>query len=195
MNSVPRRPDEVPVDVLEPSIERLVTEAFEVTHAIRRGLPDSEVVRHALAAIAYSRVITDQLMRARWPFIAEALSHGATVAQVATGAGLSPDELRDGLCAFGSTGLAAGDGCIWCGVVEPHDGVDTEGECPTCRKPVPAQSVSSRAELPVRAITGVGWSDGAPGCRDCGHNFSPESSPHLDRCWECAERADTGGVL
>lgn len=27
-------------------------------------------------------------------------------------------------------------------------------------------------------------------CVDCGHGFSPESSPHIDRCWACAERDD-----
>ncbi len=27
-------------------------------------------------------------------------------------------------------------------------------------------------------------------CIDCGHDFHPDSSPHLDRCWQCAERAD-----
>lgn len=37
-------------------------------------------------------------------------------------------------------------------------------------------------------------------CRDCGHDFHPDSSPHPDRCWECAELADadsdtlTGGA-
>lgn len=29
-------------------------------------------------------------------------------------------------------------------------------------------------------------------CRDCGHDFSPDSSPHPDRCWECAEISDKG---
>jgi hypothetical protein len=27
-------------------------------------------------------------------------------------------------------------------------------------------------------------------CSDCGHDFHPDSSPHLDRCWSCAELAD-----
>lgn len=29
-----------------------------------------------------------------------------------------------------------------------------------------------------------------PECVDCGHTFHPDSTPHFDRCWECAERAD-----
>lgn len=27
-------------------------------------------------------------------------------------------------------------------------------------------------------------------CIDCGHGFRPDSSPHVDRCWACAERDD-----
>ena len=27
-------------------------------------------------------------------------------------------------------------------------------------------------------------------CVDCSHLFDLDSSPHFDRCWECAERAD-----
>ena len=130
MNNVPSWPDKVPVDLLELSIERLFTEAPEVPGTIRRALPDSEVVRRAIAAIACGRTITDQLMRARWPIIADALRHGATVDQVASGAGLSPDELRDGLCVFVCTGPRTNDTCIWCGVVDADKGVDSRGPVP-----------------------------------------------------------------
>lgn len=27
-------------------------------------------------------------------------------------------------------------------------------------------------------------------CLDCGHEFQLDSTPHDDRCWECAERFD-----
>lgn len=27
-------------------------------------------------------------------------------------------------------------------------------------------------------------------CIGCGCSFEPDSSPHLDRCWQCAERVD-----
>ncbi len=27
-------------------------------------------------------------------------------------------------------------------------------------------------------------------CLGCSHDFHPDSSPHLDRCWSCAELAD-----
>jgi hypothetical protein len=30
-------------------------------------------------------------------------------------------------------------------------------------------------------------------CRDCPTAFHPDSSPHPDRCWICAEKVD-GGV-
>lgn len=36
--------------------------------------------------------------------------------------------------------------------------------------------------------------DERPECLDCGHHFDPDSSPELDRCWSCAERADTEAV-
>lgn len=30
-------------------------------------------------------------------------------------------------------------------------------------------------------------------CVDCGSGFHPDSSPHFERCWECAERFDIEG--
>lgn len=29
-----------------------------------------------------------------------------------------------------------------------------------------------------------------PECTDCGHQFDPDTSPDLDRCWMCSEHAD-----
>lgn len=35
-----------------------------------------------------------------------------------------------------------------------------------------------------------GWSVPRAACVDCGQCFHADSSPHMDRCWECAERDD-----
>jgi hypothetical protein len=42
------------------------------------------------------------------------------------------------------------------------------------------------------ALTINKWGRGVPAavCVDCGHGFHPDSSPHMDRCWACAERDD-----
>jgi hypothetical protein len=34
------------------------------------------------------------------------------------------------------------------------------------------------------------WGVSKPACVDCGQSFHPDSSPHMDRCWACAERDD-----
>ena len=42
----------------------------------------------------------------------------------------------------------------------------------------------------AREHPGPGRGEGSAECVDCGHEFWFDSSPHFDRCWQCAERAD-----
>lgn len=48
---------------------------------------------------------------------------------------------------------------------------------------------TERPQQPVHNINQLGLWDDLPECVDCGHPFYPDSSPDLERCWECAERS------
>ena len=67
----------------------------------RRPLPPDQVVHHALAALTIAHAVIDDLGTERWPIISDALTHGATPAEVgAVTGGLEPDELAAGLTAW-----------------------------------------------------------------------------------------------
>lgn len=46
------------------------------------------------------------------------------------------------------------------------------------------------AQLAAGGATAPAWGDQTVVCLDCGEKFDPDSSPHPDRCWIDAERAD-----
>ncbi|HTK61858.1 MAG TPA: hypothetical protein VL595_05760 [Pseudonocardia sp.] len=57
---------------------------------------------------------------------------------------------------------------------------------------VPAQRGSGSAVVALDELaSGVARVE----CRDCPTTFHPDSSPHLDRCWRCAERVDGGRAM
>jgi hypothetical protein len=59
---------------------------------------------------------------------------------------------------------------------------------PTTR---PSQSGTAPPETPGRNINRYDWSvETTRECLTCGHDFHIDSSPDLELCWECAERAD-----
>ncbi len=73
------------------------------------ALSSDQVVRHALAALGIAHAVVDDLFVERWPIVADALTHGATLAQLGTATGgLEPDELAVGLTAWADRQIATG---------------------------------------------------------------------------------------
>ncbi len=52
-----------------------------------------------------------------------------------------------------------------------------------------AEAIDGPGQSPPE-INVHGWWLPRPICVDCGQGFHPDSSPHIDRCWACAERDD-----
>ena len=99
--SLPRRPADVshwaPLTELA---EQYLRHAWQLT-AVRlgqdTGQPPAELVQHALATLAYGHALADRALASRWVNAADALTYGATVAQVAQAMGLDVEEVRVGL--------------------------------------------------------------------------------------------------
>ena len=73
------------------------------------ALSSDQIVRHALAALSIAHAAVDDLSVERWPIVVDALTHGATLAQVGTATGgLESDELAVGLTIWADRQIAAG---------------------------------------------------------------------------------------
>lgn len=100
----PRRPGDVPTlaalaDVIA-TIDR--HRGALVNHRVGIGDPlgAEQVVTHALADLAVSHALADRLLWHRWLTVVEALTAGATLAEVAAACGLDVDEVQVGLRAW-----------------------------------------------------------------------------------------------
>ena len=69
-------------------------------HSIGDAIPAEQLARHAVALLAVEHALADRVLVSRWVTVAEALTYGATIDQVAAGMGLDVDEVRVGLAGW-----------------------------------------------------------------------------------------------
>ncbi len=116
MTSVPDtllRPDDLPGTV---SLGRLLDSYLDHgrkvagarAHVHLQPLTPDDVARHALAGIVCAGALADRVATGRWDLAREALTHGATVDDLAAAAGLDLDEVQAGLASWADTEQAQG---------------------------------------------------------------------------------------
>jgi hypothetical protein len=102
--TMPTRPGDIPhtaplrqvLDTLHLHQGRLV----DARHGIGDPVPAEQLARHAVALLAIEPALANRVLISRWVTVAEALTYGATIDQVATGMGLDVDEVRVGLAGW-----------------------------------------------------------------------------------------------
>jgi hypothetical protein len=102
--TMPTRPGEIPhtaslrqvLDALHLHQGRLV----DARHGLGNPVPAEQLARHAVALLAIEHTLADRVLVSRWVTVAEALTYGATIDQVAAGMGLDVDEVRVGLAGW-----------------------------------------------------------------------------------------------
>ena len=114
MSGLPTRPGDVPTrmplaEVAERYSEhvgRLVYQRYGVGDPVPVGI----LARHAVAALAYQHALAERAVHGRWVNVAEALTHGVSIEQVAQATDLNEDALRAGLARWA-------DGQVRCGAL------------------------------------------------------------------------------
>jgi hypothetical protein len=99
--TMPTRPGHIPhtaslrpvLDALHLHQGRLV----DARHRIGDPVPAGQLARHAVALLAVEHALADRVLASRWVTAAEALTHGATIEQVAAAMDLTAVELTAGL--------------------------------------------------------------------------------------------------
>ena len=69
----------------------------DARHGIGRPHPPARLASIALDALAVGQAVADHVLRHRWLTVAEALTYGATLPQVATASALTTDEVTAGV--------------------------------------------------------------------------------------------------
>ena len=98
----PTRPTDVPHRPL-PDLGRWYAQHVWPLVEARQGIgsrPAAEVRAHAIAALATQHALAERALLGRWVNATAALSHGATVEDVARAMGLDVDEVHVGLGAW-----------------------------------------------------------------------------------------------
>lgn len=102
--SEPRTPVDVdPLTSLGDLVERYHHHhgvVVDSRHGIGEPLPAPVVAFHALRALVYQHALVERAMQGRWLDMVAALSHGATVGEVAGAAGTVDAAIRVGLCGW-----------------------------------------------------------------------------------------------
>ncbi len=107
----PLRPDDLPDTV---SLGQLLDGYLDHSRRVVRAHVEfqsqtpADVARYALAGLVCAGVLADRVATGRWELAREALTHGATVDDLATAAGLDPDEVQAGLASWADTERAHG---------------------------------------------------------------------------------------
>ncbi|MDN5918311.1 MAG: hypothetical protein L0I76_24975 [Pseudonocardia sp.] len=66
-------------------------------YGLGETLPAERVAAHAVAALATAHALAERVLWSRWTDAVDALTHGATLGQVAQAMDLTPAEVRTGL--------------------------------------------------------------------------------------------------
>jgi hypothetical protein len=102
---LPTRPADIPhtaplrrlLDALHDHQGRLVNARYAIGDD---PVPAEQLARHAVALLAVEHALADRVLVSRWVTVADALTYGATIDQVAAGMGLDVDEVRVGLASW-----------------------------------------------------------------------------------------------
>ncbi|MGI9001316.1 MAG: hypothetical protein ACR2GH_06575 [Pseudonocardia sp.] len=111
----PLHPDDLPSTVplnrlLDGYLDhsRRVVRARTRAHVELQSQTRADVAQFALAGLVCAGVLVDRVATDRWHLAHEALTHGATVDDLATAAGLDIDEIQVGLASWADTERAHG---------------------------------------------------------------------------------------
>lgn len=97
--SLPTTPHDVPNAPYREIADALVEHIrfiFEAQHS-GSAVPAADIAAHAVAALATQHALADRILQSRWVTVRDALTHGATVDDVAAAMGLDVDEVVVGL--------------------------------------------------------------------------------------------------
>lgn len=104
MNALPRTPDDWAPNVsLRELVGDYLTHAARLVEAERHvGAPESreDVAGHALAAVAAQHAIAERVLHARWCNVRDALTHGASLDDVAAAMAVTTPEVVAGLTSW-----------------------------------------------------------------------------------------------
>ena len=108
MPDTPLHPDDLPDTVplgrlLDGYLDHARRVAGARAHVQLQALTPTDVARHALAGLVCAGALAARVATGRWHLAHEALAHGATLDDLATAAGLDPDEIHAGLTSWADT--------------------------------------------------------------------------------------------
>ncbi len=97
-------PDTVPLDrLLDGYLDHSQKVVRARAHVEFHSMTPADVARYALAGLVCASALADRVATGRWHLAHEALTHGATIDNLATAAGLDPDEVQTGLASCADT--------------------------------------------------------------------------------------------
>jgi hypothetical protein len=102
-HSMPQRPRDVfrvALVVLAGLYHEHLGPTINALHGIGKQLPREQVARHAVAALAIGQAIEQYVRGDRWSTVRDALTYGATVAEVAGALDLELDEVAAGVTSW-----------------------------------------------------------------------------------------------